>query len=246
MSQQLIYGIRPIIEAIEAGKPLDKVYIDESARGELQGQLRKLLKEVEIPHQILPQFRFFKVADRNKNHQGVVALVSLVDFHDIEEIVQSVFEEGEMPLVMVLDKITDVRNFGAIARSAECMGVHALLIPSKGGAAINEDAIKTSAGALLTLPVCRSHNLKDSLEYLKNSGLTIASCTEEGAVDCYTTDLNTPLAIIMGNEETGVSNEYIKRSDVAIKIPMTGDIESLNVSVAAGIVLYEVARQRAV
>lgn len=244
MNQQKIYGIRPVIEAIEAGKPLDKVYIDESARGELQGQLRKLLKEVEIPFQILPQFRFFKVADRNKNHQGVVALVSLIEFNDIEEIVQRAFENGEMPLVMVLDKVTDVRNFGAIARSAECMGVHALLIPSKGAAAINDDAIKTSAGALLTLPVCRSHNLKDSLEYLKNSGLTIAACTEEGAVDCFAADLNTPLAIIMGNEETGVSNEYIKRSDVAIKIPMTGEIESLNVSVAAGIVLYECARQR--
>jgi 23S rRNA (guanosine2251-2'-O)-methyltransferase len=244
--QQLIYGIRPIIEAIEAGKPLDKVYIDESARGELQGQLRKLLKEVEIPHQILPQFRFFKVADRNKNHQGVVALVSLIEYQDIEEIVQRAFENGEMPMVMVLDKITDVRNFGAIARSAECMGVHALIVPTKGGAAINEDAIKTSAGALLTLPVCRSHNLKDTIEYLKNSGLIIASCTEEGAVDCYNADLNSPVAIIMGNEETGVSPEYVKRSDVALKIPMTGDIESLNVSVAAGIVLYECARQRAV
>ncbi len=246
MSQQKIYGIRPVIEAIEAGKPLDKVYIDETARGELQGQLRKLLKEVEIPHQILPQFRFFKVADRNKNHQGVVALVSLIEFNDIEEVVQRAFENGEMPLIMVLDKITDVRNFGAIARTAECLGVHALLIPSKGGAAINEDAIKTSAGALLTLPVCRSHNLKETLEYLKNSGLSIASCTEEGAVDCYKADLNTPLAIILGNEETGVSPEYIKRSDIAIKVPMTGDIESLNVSVAAGIVLYECARQRTV
>lgn len=246
MNQQKIYGLRPVIEAIESGKPIDKVFIDESARGELQTKLRKLLKEVEIPHQIVPQFRFFKVADRNKNHQGVVALASLIEYQDIEEIVQQTFENGEMPLVMVLDKITDVRNFGAIARSAECMGVHALLIPSKGGAAINDDAIKTSAGALLKIPVCRSHNLKTTLEYLKNSGLSLASCTEEGAVDCYKADLNTALAIIMGNEETGVSPEYIKRSDVAIKIPMTGEIESLNVSVAAGVVLYEVARQRAV
>lgn len=246
MNQQKIYGLRPVIEAIEAGKPIDKVIIDESARGELQTKLRKLLKEVEIPHQIVPQFRFFKVADRNKNHQGVVAFASLIEYQDIEEIIQQTFENGEMPLVMVLDKITDVRNFGAIARSAECMGVHALLIPSKGGAAINDDALKTSAGALLKIPVCRSNNLKNTLEYLKNSGLSLAACTEEGAVDCYKADLNTPVAIIMGNEETGVSPEYIKRSDVAIKIPMTGEIESLNVSVAAGIVLYECARQRAV
>lgn len=245
MNQQKIYGIRPVMEAIEAGKPIDKVFIDSSAKGELQGKLRKLLKDTEIPHQILPQFRFFKVADRNKNHQGVVALASLIEYQDIEEIVQQTFENGETPLVLVLDKITDVRNFGAIARSAECMGVNAIVVPSKGGAAINEDAIKTSVGALLKLPVCRSHNLKNTLEYLSNSGLSIAACTEEGAVNCYQADLTTPLAIIMGNEETGVSNEYIKRSDVAIKIPMTGEIESLNVSVAAGIVLYEVARQRA-
>jgi 23S rRNA (guanosine2251-2'-O)-methyltransferase len=244
MQQQILYGIRPVIEAIEAGKTIDRVYIDENARGELITQLRHLLKDQDIPHQILPQYRFYKVADRNKNHQGVVAYAALVEYQDIEEIVQQTFERGETPLILVLDKITDVRNFGALARTAECMGVHAILIPSKGAAAINEDAIKTSAGALMKIPVCRTHNLKIALDYLHDSGLILAAASEEGAVDCWGADLKTPLALVMGNEETGVSPEYMKRCDLLLKVPMTGTIESLNVSVAAGMLLYECVRQR--
>lgn len=244
MQQQVIYGVRPVIEAIEAGKTIDRVYIEENARGELVTQLRRMLKEQEIPHQILPQYRFFKVADRNKNHQGVVAYSALVEYQEIDEVVQQAFERGETPLVLVLDRITDVRNFGALARTAECMGVHALLIPSKGAAAINEDAIKTSAGALMKIPVCRTHNLKNALEYLHDSGLQLAAATEKGAVNCWQADLKTPLALIMGNEEEGVSPEYLKRCDTLLKVPMTGTIESLNVSVAAGMLLYECARQR--
>lgn len=244
MQQQKIYGLHPVIEAIESGKPLERVFIEESAKGELQTRLRKMLKEYEIPHQILPNYRFFKIADRNKNHQGVVALASLIEYQDIDEVVQQTFESGETPLVLVLDKVTDVRNFGAIARTAECMGVHAILIPDKGSAAINDDAIKTSAGALLKIPVCRTHNLKTALDYLGNAGLTLAAATEEGAVDSWAADLTAPLAIIMGNEETGVSYEYTKRCDLLLKVPMVGTIESLNVSVAAGMLLYECARQR--
>lgn len=244
MQQQVIYGVRPVIEAIEAGKTIDRVYIEENARGELVTQLRRMLKEQEIPHQILPQYRFFKVADRNKNHQGVVAYAALVEYQEIDEVVQQAFERGETPLVLVLDRITDVRNFGALARTAECMGVHAILIPSKGAAAINEDAIKTSAGALMKIPVCRTHNLKNALEYLHDSGLQLAAATEKGAVNCWQADLKTPLALIMGNEEEGVSPEYLKRCDTLLKVPMTGTIESLNVSVAAGMLLYECVRQR--
>lgn len=244
MQQQVIYGVRPVIEAIEAGKTIDRVYIEENARGELVTHLRRMLKEQEIPHQILPQYRFFKVADRNKNHQGVVAYAALVEYQEIDEVVQQAFERGETPLVLVLDRITDVRNFGALARTAECMGVHALLIPSKGAAAINEDAIKTSAGALMKIPVCRTHNLKNALEYLHDSGLQLAAATEKGAVNCWQADLKTPLALIMGNEEEGVSPEYLKRCDTLLKVPMTGTIESLNVSVAAGMLLYECVRQR--
>lgn len=244
MQQQILYGIRPVIEAIEAGKTIDRVYIDENARGELITQLRHLLKEQDVPHQILPQYRFYKVADRNKNHQGVVAYAALVEYQEIEEVVQQAFERGETPLILVLDKITDVRNFGALARTAECMGVHGILIPSKGAAAINEDAIKTSAGALMKIPVCRAHNLKIALDYLHDSGLILAAASEEGAVDCWSADLKTPLAIVMGSEETGVSPEYMKRCDLLLKVPMTGTIESLNVSVAAGMLLYECVRQR--
>lgn len=244
MQQQVLYGVRPVIEAIEAGKTIDRVYIEENARGELVTQLRRMLKEQDIPHQILPQYRFFKVADRNKNHQGVVAYAALVEYQYLDEIVQQVFERGETPLVLVLDRITDVRNFGALARTAECMGVHALLIPSKGAAAINEDAIKTSAGALMKIPVCRTHNLKNALEYLHDSGLQLAAASEKGAINSWEADLKTPLALIMGNEEEGVSPEYLKRCDTLLKVPMTGTIESLNVSVAAGMLLYECARQR--
>lgn len=232
------------MEAIQAGKTIDRVFIEESAKGELVTELKQLLKGHEIPHQILPSYRFYKVADRNKNHQGVVAYASLVEYMEIEEVVQQAFERGETPLILVLDKITDVRNFGAIARTAECMGVHALLVPTKGGAPINEDAIKTSAGALLKIPVCRAHNLKTALDYLKDSGLQLAAATEEGAINCWQADLSIPLAIIMGSEESGVSPEYSKRCDMALKVPMVGTIESLNVSVAAGMLLYEAARQR--
>jgi 23S rRNA (guanosine2251-2'-O)-methyltransferase len=208
--------------------------------------LRKMLKDLDIPHQILPHYRFFKIADRNKNHQGVVALASLIEYQNIEEIIQQAFERGETPLVIALDKVTDVRNFGAIARTAECMGVHALLIPDKGSAAINDDAIKTSAGALLKIPVCRVHNLKSSLDYLKESGLILAAATEEGATNSWEADLKGPLTILMGNEETGVSPEYLRRCDLLLKVPMMGTIESLNVSVAAGMLLYESVRQRTV
>ncbi len=246
MQQQKIYGLHPVIEAIESGQPLERVFIEESAKGELQTRLRKMLKDFDIPHQILPHYRFFKIADRNKNHQGVVALASLIEYQNIEEIIQQAFERGETPLVIALDKVTDVRNFGAIARTAECMGVHALLIPDKGSAAINDDAIKTSAGALLKIPVCRVHNLKSSLDYLKESGLILAAATEEGATNSWEADLKGPLTILMGNEETGVSPEYLRRCDLLLKVPMMGTIESLNVSVAAGMLLYESVRQRTV
>lgn len=236
--------MRPVLEAIESGKPLEKVFLEEGARGELMTQLRRRLKELEIPHQVVPSYRFHKLSANHKNHQGVVAFVSPVEYVEIEEVVQQVFENGDTPLILVLDKVTDVRNFGALARTAECMGVHAILIPGKGSATITDDAIKTSAGALLKIPVCRAHNLKTSLEYLKDSGLMLAAATEEGTTDSWDADLKGPLALIMGNEETGVSPEYIKRCDLELRIPLKGTIESLNVSVAAGMLLYECVRQR--
>jgi 23S rRNA (guanosine2251-2'-O)-methyltransferase len=173
-----------------------------------------------------------------------VAFLSSVSYSKVENILPAIFEAGKTPLILILDRITDVRNFGAIARSAECAGVDAIVIPTRGSAQINGDAVKTSAGALHTIPVCREDNLKAILDYLKNSGLRIASCTEKGSTPHYSTDLSGPLAIIVGSEEDGISTEYLKRSDVRVQIPMHGKISSLNVSVATGIILFEVLRQR--
>jgi 23S rRNA (guanosine2251-2'-O)-methyltransferase len=238
-----VFGIRPVIEAIHAGKELEKVYVQKGLKGELFFELQKVLREFNVPYQLVPGEKINKIAGY-RNHQGVVALLSSITYQDIEKILPGVFESGKTPLVLVLDRITDVRNFGAIARTAECSGVDAIIIPSRGAAQINSDAIKTSAGALHKVAVCRSDNLKDTLEFLKDSGLQVVSCTEKTEKLYYETDLTLPTAVIMGSEEDGISGEYLKRSDALVKIPMLGEIGSLNVSVAAGIMLYEALRQR--
>ena len=181
----------------------------------------------------------------DKNHQGVIAFLSPIAFHRVEDIVQNLFEEGKTPLLMVLDAVTDVRNFGAIARTCVCAGVHALIINNRGSVAINGDAIKTSAGALHTLPVCKVENLQNTLDYLRDSGLRIVAATEHTDT-CYTSvDMTVPTAIVMGSEEKGIYEENLKRCTDKVCIPMTATIESLNVSVAAGILIYEAIRQRA-
>jgi 23S rRNA (guanosine2251-2'-O)-methyltransferase len=179
-----------------------------------------------------------------KNHQGVFAFISPIDFHNIEDIIPALFEEGKNPLILVLDRITDVRNFGAIARTAECAGVDTILIPEQNAAAINADAIKTSAGALHKVTVCRTWNLKLALQYLKDSGIQLIGCTEKTQDNMYKPDYTPPTAIIMGSEEDGVSPEFLKMCDARAKIPMNGKIASLNVSVATGVILYEAIRQR--
>ena len=238
----IVFGTRAVIEAIKSDKDVDRILLQTGLQNELIRELRTVMAEKNIPFQYVPPEKLNRIT--NKNHQGVVAYVSEVVYHDIETILPGVFEQGKTPLILVLDRITDVRNFGAIARSAECAGVNAIVIPTRGSSQINGDAIKTSAGALHKIPVCRVDNLKDTLDYLKESGLAIAACTEKGSKDYYDTKLDQPLAVIMGSEENGVSEEYLKRSDVKIKIPMLGTIESLNVSVATGIILFEVLRQR--
>ena len=232
-----------MIEAVLSGKELEKVYVQKGLKGELFSELQKVLRDHNINYQPVPGEKINKIAGY-RNHQGVVALLSSIVYSDIEKILPGVFESGKVPLVLVLDRITDVRNFGAIARTAECSGVDAIIIPSRGAAQINSDAIKTSAGALHKISVCRSDNLKSTLEFLSGSGLQIVSCTEKTDKDYTGCDLTLPTAIIMGSEEDGISGEYIKRSDVLVKIPLRGKIESLNVSVAAGIMLYEALRQR--
>jgi 23S rRNA (guanosine2251-2'-O)-methyltransferase len=240
--ENIIYGIHPILEAIDAGKEIQKIFIQDGAKGDLIKQLIQKAKEYKVFYQFAPVEKLNRLT--KQNHQGAVAFTSEVTFYDIEQILPQVFEKGKVPLVLILDKITDVRNFGAIARTAECSGVDAIIIPVRGSAPINADAMKTSAGALNKIPVCRSMNLKDTIKYLKDTGLTIVSCTEK-ASELYTNvDMKSPCCIVMGNEEEGISAEYIKLSDYKAKLPMKGTIGSLNVSVACGIILYEVLRQR--
>ena len=238
----LIYGIRPLIETINAGKEIDKVFIQKGLQGEHFAELFALLREYEIPYQHVPIEKLNRIT--RKNHQGILAFVSAVSYQPIEEIIQSIFEKGEIPLILILDRITDVRNFGAIARSAECAGVHAILIPLQGAAQINADAMKTSAGALNNIPVSRSKNLGNTIDFLKNSGLQIVAATEKTDKNYYTVDMSIPTAIIMGSEEDGVSPAYLKKTDLKVSIPIIGKTGSLNVSVAAGVLVFEAVKQR--
>lgn len=238
----LIYGIRAIIEAIDADKAIEKIFLQKGLNNELYNQLRQALRGKEIPLQIVPPEKLNRLSD--KNHQGAIAYIAEINYYSAEELLAQVFESGKIPLVLILDRVTDVRNFGAVARSAECAGVDFMIIPSRGAAQINGDAIKTSAGALHRLKVCREENLKNTIEYLKEFGLQVVACHEKTDKLIYEADFKKPTAIIMGSEENGISGEYLKRSDIQVKIPMTGNIASLNVSVATGIVLFEAVHQR--
>lgn len=240
--ENLIFGTRAVIEALDAGKDIEKIYIQKGLSNELYHQLRKALHGNAVPIQIVPAEKLKRITD--KNHQGVVAYLTEITYYSAEDLLANVFEKGKIPLLLILDRITDVRNFGAIARGAECAGVDFIIIPSRGAALINGDAIKTSAGALHRLKVCREDNLKNTIEYLKEAGLQIIACHEKTDKLIYEADFTKPTAVIMGSEENGISNEYLKRSDEQVKIPMIGKIASLNVSVATGIVLFEAVKQR--
>ncbi len=242
ITNTLLFGLRPVIEAVNAGKEIDKLFIQNNLTGDIHSELRKLIKDHEIPFQYVPIEKLNRLT--RKNHQGVVCYLSTIIYQKIEDILPFVFEQGKTPLLLILDRITDVRNFGAIARGAECAGVNAIVIPSKGAAQVNGDAIKTSAGALHKIPVCRSENLKTTIDYLKNSGVQIVACTEKTESVYYDVNYTLPTAIILGSEENGISDEYLKRSDARAKIPLLGEIGSLNVSVATGVILYEAIRQR--
>jgi 23S rRNA (guanosine2251-2'-O)-methyltransferase len=241
--ENLIFGTRAVIEALESGKEIEKILLQKGLSNELYHQLRAALKGQTIPLQFVPPEKLKRVT--TGNHQGVVAYLTEITYYNAEDLLTQIFEKGKIPFVLLLDRITDVRNFGAIARTAECAGVDFIIIPTRGAAQINGDAIKTSAGALHRIPVCREENLKQTLEYLKESGLQIISCHEKTDTLIYEADYTKPTLLIMGNEENGISGEYLKRSDVQVKIPMPGKIASLNVSVATGIVLFEAVHQRA-
>lgn len=240
--QQAIYGIHAISEAIAAGKEINKVIVQRGEAGPLLQSLLKQIRDLSIPTQFVP--RESNLFPAGKNHQGILAQLSPVSYHKLENILPGLFEEGKVPFILVLDRVTDVRNFGAIARSAYCGGVHAIVIPDQGSAQVNEDAIKTSAGALHHIPVCREKNMKTTMELLNQSGLLTVGCSEKGAQLLHQLDLTVPVAIIMGNEESGISDDIIKRCGSLARIPMEFGVQSLNVSVAAGIATYEVVRQR--
>ncbi len=241
-SNQMVFGIRAVIEAIRSGKEIESLFIQRGLGGPLILELKTLLAEYKIEAQQVPVEKLNRVTA--KNHQGVIGIISPITYYKIEDIIPMVFEKGEVPLILMLDSITDVRNIGAIARTAECAGVHAIIVPAKGSAQINADAIKTSAGALYKIPVCRESSLLQTAKFLQSSGLQLVCCTEKTNDYIYKPDYTAPTAIIMGSEDEGIGNELIRISDHLAKIPMFGEIESLNVSVSTGVILYEAIRQR--
>lgn len=239
---EMIFGVRAVIEALDAGKEIDKILIKRDMQSDLSRELFAALRGRMIPVQRVPVERIDRIT--RKNHQGVVAFVSPITYQLTEDIVPFLFEQGKSPLLLMLDGITDVRNFGAIARTCECAGVDAIIIPAKNSVTVNADAVKTSAGALMTLPVCKEQSLTATIKFLKDSGFRILAATEKGDYDYSKANYTDPTCIIMGAEDTGVPYEHLKYCDEWVRIPLMGKIESLNVSVAAGILLYEAVKQR--
>ena len=242
--KEMIFGIRAVIEAVQAGKDVDRVLVKRELQGELFQELQEVLTMHEIPMQKVPLDRIDRIT--RKNHQGVLAYMSAVTYQKIEDIVPMLFEQGKNPFIVVLDGITDVRNFGAIARTCEVAGVDAIVIPARGSVRVSADAIKTSAGALHTIPVCRELSMRDAVQFLRNSGIKVVAATEKAAENYTSSSLVDPVAILMGGEDVGISPELLKISDELVRLPVFGNIQSLNVSVAAGVMLYEVIRQRGI
>ncbi|RIH63535.1 23S rRNA (guanosine(2251)-2'-O)-methyltransferase RlmB [Mariniphaga sediminis] len=240
--EDYIFGTRAVIEAVKSGRRIEKVLIRKGLDNPLFSELFQLIKENEIPFQFVPVEKINRVT--RKNHQGVLAFLSAVEFDDIETLLPGLFESGVDPFILILDQVTDVRNFGAIVRTAECGGVQAIVIPEKGMARIGADAVKTSAGAIHSLPVCRVKSLGSVIRFLKDSGLKIVASTEKASTVFTDSEMNVPLAIIMGSEDTGISSSLLKMADEQVRIPLYGKIESLNVSVAAALMIYEAVRQR--
>jgi len=237
-----IFGLRPVIEAIKAGKQIDRLLIKQGLQGPLYHELMTEVKKNNIVYQIVPLERIELVT--RKNHQGVLAWLSIIEYQYISNLLPMIFEKGEDPLIVALDGVSDVRNFGAIVRTAECMGAHGIVIPEKGSARITADAVKTSAGALHSFPVCREKSIVRAIEFLKESGLRVVCAAEKEGTEASKTDLKGPVVLIMGSEDKGISRELVSLADKTVRIPMKGSIASLNVSVASGILIYEIARQR--
>jgi 23S rRNA (guanosine2251-2'-O)-methyltransferase len=239
----LIIGKEAVRQAIESGKQLDRIYLQNNLHGGPIEEIRSLALQRNIPVNKVPveKLNGFNISD----HEGVVALIARVQYQDLQEIISFVVEEGETPLFLLLDGITDIRNIGGIARTAYCCGVHALIIPDKGIGALNEDAVLTSVGALEKISVCRVNSLMKAVDELHLNGIKVFASEMTAAKNVFDCDLKEPCAIIMGNEEKGIYPALMKICDSTFRIPMTGDFESLNVGVATGMILYEVMRQRA-
>ncbi len=237
-----IFGIRAVIEAIDSGKTIDKVFLQKGLRGELFSELEKLIRRHSVNTSYVPVEKLNRLTD--KNHQGVVAQISPIEFYDLEDLVLNVIESDKTPLFLLLDQISDVRNFGAIIRTAECTGVNGIIIQKKGAAPINGDTVKTSAGAVFKVPICKVDHIKDAMFHLQASGIKVIAATEKTKNTIYDVSFEMPCAIIMGSEGKGITPSIIKLADERAKLPLYGEIESLNVSVACGAFLYEVVRQR--
>ncbi|GHT35910.1 23S rRNA (guanosine(2251)-2'-O)-methyltransferase RlmB [Bacteroidia bacterium] len=239
---EMIFGVRAVIEAIRSEKEVDKILVKRDLQSDLSKELFETLKGREIVVQRVPSERLDRIT--RKNHQGVIAFLPAVTYQRLEDIIPFVYEQGKSPFIVLLDRITDVRNFGAIARTCECAGVDAIVIPAKGSVTVNADAVKTSAGALHVLPICKEKSINESIRFLQESGVKVVAAAEK-ASDLYTTvSYDAPIAIVMGAEDVGISPENLRICDNLVKIPQFGTIGSLNVSVAASILIYEVVRQR--
>lgn len=243
VNKDMIFGTRAVMETIRAGKPIEKIFIQSGLTNDLIKELVTEARKHAVPYTFVPVQKLERFS--YKNHQGVVCQLASVTFTPLQTLIDHAYHEGREPFFILLDRITDVRNFGAIARSAECAGLDGIIIGEKGNAPITGDAMKTSAGALSHIPVCREPDLKKTIRQLKDNGLTILACTEKSKEPIYSVDLNKPMVLLLGSEEDGISPEFLKMADQLVAIPQHGKINSLNVSVAAGIAIFEVVRQRA-
>ncbi|MBQ0015955.1 MAG: 23S rRNA (guanosine(2251)-2'-O)-methyltransferase RlmB [Bacteroidales bacterium] len=242
-NSDIIYGLRPVMEAIRSGQQVDRIFIQNALQGVLVGELKSLVKERQVPFQFVPIEKLNRMS-RNGNHQGVVATIAPVRYRSFVDVVESLLEAGKVPFIVMLDHVTDVRNMGAIVRTAECAGVDAVVVPEHGSAQISADAVKSSSGALLRLPICREGNFKTVINLAKQYDMQICAATEKGSVAYTKVDFRKPTLLVMGAEEKGISPDVLKMCDVRAAIPILGDIQSLNVSVAAGVLIYEALRQR--
>lgn len=238
----MIFGTHAVLEVLKEGKPIDQILIKKQSDNEMIREIIFHARKLGVTVKSVPVEKLQRITQ--KNHQGVIAFTSPIEFENIEQVLPTIYERGEVPFIVLLDEVTDVRNFGAIVRSCECMGVHAVVVPHIGSAQISADALKTSAGALAKVPVCKVKSLVSVCKFLQKSGVQVLCASEKFAEACYKVDMTLPTAIVMGNEEQGISQPIIDLADRKICIPMTGEINSLNVSVATGICVYEVSRQR--